>query len=132
MRSLGLWLFTLIVVSGCSFVPPPGQLEAPECLDGGACVEGFLYDGRVYGLICTGVKPDAVAATVVANGQGVYEEARPIDGLATTHWLAVRGAQIPCQPAVGEPLEHEWYLALSDQASMSVADQDVLQQVTLP
>ena len=131
MRRLGLWLFTMIVGSACSFAPP-GQLETPECLDGGACVEGFLYDGRVYGLLCTGVKPDAVSGTVVASGQGVYEEARPIEGLATTRWLAVRGARLPCQPAVGEPLEHEWYLALSDQASMSEADQDVLQQVTLP
>ena len=132
MRRLGLWLCTFIVVSACSFVPPPGQLETPECLDGGACVQGFAYDERVYGLICTGVKPDAVSATVVASGRGVYEEARPIDGLATTRWLAVRGAQLPCQPAAGEPLEHEWYLAMSDQATMSEADQGVLQQVTLP
>ena len=132
MRRLGLGLCTLIVVSACSFLPSPGQLQSPDCLDEGACVEGFAYDGRVYGLICTGVKPDAVSATVVASGQGVYEEARPIDGLAATQWLAVRGEQLPCQPSVGEPLEHEWYLALSDQQGMTGTDQDVLQEVTLP
>lgn len=132
MRRLGLGLCTLIVVSACSFLPPPGQLQSPDCLDEGACGEGFAYDGRVYGLICTGVKPDAVSATVVASGQGVYEEARPIDGLATTHWLAVRGAQLPCQPTVGEPLEHEWYLAKNDQHQMTEADQAVLPHVTVP
>jgi len=95
MRGLGRWLCTLIVVSACSFVPSPGHLQSPHCLDEGACGDGFAYDGRVYGLICTGVKPDSVSATVVASGQGVYEEARPIDGLATTRWLAVRGAQLP-------------------------------------
>jgi len=132
MQRLGLALCALIVVSACSSLPPAGQLHSPDCLDEGACGEGFGYDGRVYGLICTGVKPDAVAATVVASGQGVYEQARPIEGLATTDWLAVRGAQLPCQPAVGKPLKHEWYLAMEGQHAMTEADQDVLREVTLP
>ena len=118
---------------GADRPPDPGWSGALQRVrPGRSCVEGFVYDGRVYGLICTGVRPDAVSATVVANGQGVYEEARPIDGLAATQWLAVRGAQLPCQTSVGEPLEHEWYLALSDQQGMTGTDQDVLQEVTLP
>ena len=66
MRVMRLWLCSLIVVSACSVAPAPGKLQIPDCLDGSACVQGFAYDGRVYGLICTGVTPDAVSATAVA------------------------------------------------------------------
>jgi hypothetical protein len=125
-------LCMLLLMSACGLFQPSEQLQSPDCEDQGACGEGFTHDGRVYGLICTGVRPDAVVDRVVASGQGVYEEARPIQGLATTNWLAVRGADLPCQPAVGEPLTHEWYLAKADQHPMTEADQDVLSQVTVP
>lgn len=85
----------------------------PPCDDTGACGDGFIVGEHLYGLICIGVDPEAVPQEVLATGDDTYAEARAITGLPSDLWLAVRG-DLPCQPAQGEPLEHEWYLAQSD------------------
>lgn len=80
----------------------------PSC-PGHLCTEGVDVGDEFYALMCWGVDSAAVSDEVVADGSGVFEEARPIDGLPPELWLAVRG-DLPCQTASGAPLEHEWYL----------------------
>jgi len=86
----------------------PTELAVPSC-PGDVCTEGVNVGDDFYALMCWGVDPAAVSEQVVASGSGVFEEARPIDGLPPALWLAVKG-ELPCQPAAGEPLEYDWYL----------------------
>jgi hypothetical protein len=80
----------------------------PSC-PGDVCTEGVNVDGRFYAVMCCGVDPAAVSEEVLARGSGTFDEARPLDGLPPDIWLAVTG-ELPCLPASGGQLEHEWYL----------------------
>ena len=96
--------------AGCWEPAPSGVLVVPTCDDNGACGEGFALNDRFYSLLCLGVDPAVVTDGVEGIGDEVYAEARVIRGLPSKLWLAVRG-ELPCLPAAGEPLEHEWYLS---------------------
>lgn len=105
---------------GCWEPGPSGVLVVPTCDDDAACSDGFALNDRFFSLLCLGVDPAAVTDDVAGTGSEVYTEARAIRGLPSELWLAVRG-DLPCLPAEGEPLEHEWYL--SEYADVSPGEQ---------
>lgn len=108
-RLLAAVILTVLTVACSSqMVPDPTGLTVPSC-PGDVCTEGVDVGDDFYALMCWGVDSTAVSDQVVAGGAGVFQEARRIDGLPPELWLAVRG-DLPCQPAPGAPLEHEWYL----------------------
>lgn len=91
----------------------PGEILIPACPADADCGEGFVVGETFYGLICQGVDPAAVANQALATGDGIFAEVRAIGDLPPETWLAVRG-DLPCLPAEGGSLEHEWYLAQSE------------------
>ncbi len=109
--------------------PEPGVILQPECDDTGGCGEGFVLGQRAYALVCVEVKPELVNSLVVGRGEGSYREARPIEGLPTTRWLAVRGDLI-CMEGV-DPA-HEWFLAEEQSTGLTPADVAKLREVILP
>ena len=109
--------------------PPAGVIVEPECDDTGACGEGFVLGTRAYTLVCVGVKPEQVNPFVVGTGQGKYQEARAIEGLPTSHWVAVRGGDLPCHD--DEP-DVEWFLAEDQNVGLTPEDVAKLREVTLP
>jgi len=123
----------LLLVAGCDTLSGPQPITTPFCPEGVTCGEGFVVDGRFYGLICVGVQPRAVTGLVVAEGDGKFTEARSLRDLPTELWLAVRG-DLPCHPSEDEPLEHERYLAQAE--GITPADLErygpILGDVTIP
>jgi hypothetical protein len=104
-----------VVTTDAAITNASSTLSVAECDDTGGCGQGVWFDGRFYDLSCSlGVRPEALGATV-ATGNGPYREARAIEGLPTTDWLAVTGP-LPCELADGE-LDFEWYLVETEAVS---------------
>ena len=89
-----------------------------------------MVGNTLYGLLCQGVDPAAISRENSATGDGIFAEVRAIEDLPPEMWLAVRG-DLPCLPADGGPLEHEWYLAQADDAEHLDEWGDALREVIL-
>lgn len=110
-------------------VAAPGEILIPACPADAGCSEGFVVGDQYYLLVCSGVDPGAAAEEALATGEGMFVETRPITGIPSELWLAVRG-DIPCQP-----LDHDWYFAMNgDGISPEVLEEwgPAVGEVTIP